>query len=101
MARFIYELDESKCSISKERKEKINFVFDINCFMILVACVYIYVPFLLNSDSLIKENKEREREKKRHKRERERAIHFFGHARMKARPFVLLATDLFFLINFV
>jgi energy-converting hydrogenase Eha subunit H len=72
MACFVCELDESACSIRKERKEKINFVFDINCFMILVACVYIYVPFLLNSDSLIKENKERERERKKGIKERER-----------------------------
>ncbi len=69
-------MDESECSIRKERKEKINFVFDINCFMILVACVYICVLFLLNSDSLIKRIKRRrrarEREKKRIKNERER-----------------------------
>jgi hypothetical protein len=97
MARFIYDLDESECSMRKERKEKINFVFDINCFMILVACVYICVLFLLNSDSLIKRERERAREKKRIKKQRERgrAIHFFGHARMRARPFVLLATDFF------
>jgi hypothetical protein len=74
MARFIYDLDESECSMRKERKEKINFVFDINCFMILVACVYICVLFLLNSDSLIKENQaKKRREKKAHKREREQS----------------------------
>ncbi len=49
----------------KERNEKINFVFDINCFMILVACVYICVPFFLDLDSLIKRIKRRRREKKR------------------------------------
>jgi hypothetical protein len=69
MARFVCELDESDCRMRKERKEKINFVFDINCFMILVACVYLCVLFFLNSDSL------RIKREKTHKRER--AIHFF------------------------
>jgi hypothetical protein len=89
MARFVCELDESDCRMRKERKEKINFVFDINCFMILVACVYLCVLFFLNSDSL------RIKREKTHKREREQST-FFGHARKRAGPFTLLATDFFF-----
>lgn len=72
---------------TQERKEKINFVFDINCFMISGACVYLSVPFLLNSDSLIKRRRKKRRIEEQ-ERERERAIHFFGYARMRARPFV-------------
>lgn len=103
MARFVSESDESKCRMHKERKEKINFVFDINCFMILVACVYVCILFLLNSDSLRMRIK-RVGEKKAHKRlkrerEREQSTSF-GHARKRAHPFIVLATD-FFLINFV
>jgi hypothetical protein len=40
MARFISQSDESKYRMYKKAKKKINFVFNINCFMILVACVY-------------------------------------------------------------
>ena len=49
-------------SASRERERKtINFLFDINCFMILGACVY------LGRFSFV-----------------ERAIHFSGHARKRA-----------------
>lgn len=63
------------------------------------------MPFLLNSDSwrgaarsLARsrgEEKNASGERQGRRRERERAIHFFSHARKRARPFVLLATDFF------
>lgn len=104
MARFINEFDESKMSIYKKEKKKINFVFNINCFMILVACVYLSAWFILKSDSLReKKNSKKKEEKERasireeksaytYKKERERDREqstFFSHARESANPFVL------------
>jgi len=92
MARFISESDESKYRMYKKAKKKINFVFNINCFMILVACVYVVVLFYLNSDSLRQKKREKEQERK----EREQST-LFSHVRKSANPFILF----YFLINFI